>query len=286
MWKESYRIGIERIDNQHMQLFKMADDLLEAVEKKKDKEEFKKVITFLKDYVVYHFKDEEEYQASIQYPDIEQHKKIHREFTATVLSYEKSLEESNYALSIVKDLAGTLTAWLIYHVANSDQKIATGETVSNEYMHESLLEGVYESTTDVLKKMAGISINQIEQQNDKQQTFSDGIYIKIDISTLPNSSIIVQYSKEFATKLFHSLTFIEASESDEMVHSALLEITNIIISNALTILSKNRIYYKITTPQIISEQIDTASKFPHHKYINTEIGEINIYTNNNVVFKQ
>jgi hemerythrin len=31
MWKESYRLGVETLDSQHQQLFKMVDDLLEVV---------------------------------------------------------------------------------------------------------------------------------------------------------------------------------------------------------------------------------------------------------------
>ena len=31
MWKDSYRLGVDRIDNQHMELFRMTDDLVNAV---------------------------------------------------------------------------------------------------------------------------------------------------------------------------------------------------------------------------------------------------------------
>ena len=31
MWKDSYRLGVDRIDNQHIELFRMTEDLVNAV---------------------------------------------------------------------------------------------------------------------------------------------------------------------------------------------------------------------------------------------------------------
>lgn len=64
----------------------------------------------MKDYVIYHFRDEEAYQASIHYSDIEAHKQEHRQFTQAVLDYEKRLKENGFEEKTMKDPAGTLTA--------------------------------------------------------------------------------------------------------------------------------------------------------------------------------
>ena len=65
MWKDSYRLGVERIDQQHMELFRMTEDLVNAVKAGAGVEEYQKALGFLKDYVVYHFRDEEAYQACL-----------------------------------------------------------------------------------------------------------------------------------------------------------------------------------------------------------------------------
>ena len=59
MWKESYKIGIKTIDDQHQALFLMVADLLRAIEGGADAQAFAEGIKFLKDYVVVHFRDEE-----------------------------------------------------------------------------------------------------------------------------------------------------------------------------------------------------------------------------------
>ena len=127
MWKESYRLGVDRIDEQHIELFRMTEELIRAIERRTSTEAYQKALGFLKDYVIYHFADEEQYQASIGYSGLAEHQKEHREFTSTVLDYEKKLEANGYDLATLKDLAGMLTAWLIYHVADTDQKIVDRE---------------------------------------------------------------------------------------------------------------------------------------------------------------
>ena len=127
MWKDSYRLGVERIDEQHKELFRMTEDLVNAVQRGASVTEYQKVLEFLKDYVIYHFRDEEAYQASIQYEGLAAHQAEHRQFTQTVQQYEKRLTENGFEEKTMKDLAGTVTAWLIYHVVDTDQKILSGK---------------------------------------------------------------------------------------------------------------------------------------------------------------
>lgn len=67
MWKESYRLGVDRIDEQHIELFRMTEELIRAIERRASTEAYQKALGFLKDYVIYHFADEEQYQAPIGY---------------------------------------------------------------------------------------------------------------------------------------------------------------------------------------------------------------------------
>ena len=96
MWKDSYRLGVERIDEQHIELFRMTEDLVNAVKNRATAEVYQKALGFLKDYVIYHFRDEEAYQESIHYCDSEAHKQEHRQFTQTVLDYERRLTEHGF----------------------------------------------------------------------------------------------------------------------------------------------------------------------------------------------
>ena len=44
MWKDSYSLGVERIDKQHMELFRVTNDLIHAVDENAGAEDYKNII--------------------------------------------------------------------------------------------------------------------------------------------------------------------------------------------------------------------------------------------------
>ena len=253
MWKESYRIGIDLIDRQHEELFRATDTLVRAIEANADKQTFRQTITFLKDYTVRHFHDEEAYQASIHYSGMEDHKKAHRKFTGIILDYERRLVESDFDIRIVKDLAGTLTAWLIYHVADADQRIAKGDTGAGLTLAQSFLNIFSDSALDVMEKMAGFSANDIEEQFVSNKRVQGDIFVEIGLIGDLKGRIIFGFSKELAFKLIEIRTFVEPAEIDELVCSALAELSNITCGNAATALTEHGKVCDIKTPVVTAE---------------------------------
>lgn len=253
MWKESYRIGIDLIDRQHEELFRATDTLVRAIEANADKQTFRQTITFLKDYTVRHFHDEEAYQASIHYSGMEDHKKAHRKFTGIILDYERRLVESDFDIRIVKDLAGTLTAWLIYHVADADQRIAKGDTGAGLTLAQSFLNIFSDSALDVMEKMAGFSTNDIEEQFVSNKRVQGDIFVEIGLIGDLKGRIIFGFSKELAFKLIEIMTFVEPAEIDELVCSALAELSNITCGNAATALTEHGKVCDIKTPVVTAE---------------------------------
>lgn len=253
MWKESYRIGIDLIDRQHEELFRATDTLVRAIEANADKQTFRQTITFLKDYTVRHFHDEEAYQASIHYSGMEDHKKAHRKFTGIILDYERRLVESDFDIRIVKDLAGTLTTWLIYHVADADQRIAKGDTGAGLTLAQSFLNIFSDSALDVMEKMAGFSANDIEEQFVSNKRVQGDIFVEIGLIGDLKGRIIFGFSKELAFKLIEIMTFVEPAEIDELVCSALAELSNITCGNAATALTEHGKVCDIKTPVVTAE---------------------------------
>ena len=253
MWKESYRIGIDLIDRQHEELFRATDTLVRAIEANADKQTFRQTITFLKDYTVRHFHDEEAYQASIHYSGMEDHKKAHIKFTEIILDYERRLVESDFDIRIVKDLAGTLTAWLIYHVADADQRIAKGDTGAGLTLAQSFLNIFSDSALDVMEKMAGFSANDIEEQFVSNKRVQGDIFVEIGLIGDLKGRIIFGFSKELAFKLIEIMTFVEPAEIDELVCSALAELSNITCGNAATALTEHGKVCDIKTPVVTAE---------------------------------
>ncbi len=128
MWKEKYRIGVEVIDEQHKELFGRISDFVKIVQDKNTSWEekvnkVKETMYFMQDYVVTHFNDEEKYMAAIDYPELEAHKKIHADFKAGVFDYVNRLENEGYSEELAQEFGAKIMAWLIMHVAATDQKI-------------------------------------------------------------------------------------------------------------------------------------------------------------------
>ena len=125
MWKDEYLIGVDVIDTQHKSLFAKTGELIdlsaEGFDENKDR--IIEVIVFLKQYALQHFKDEEAYQKEINYSEYNEHQAQHKSFIQTVITSERVLKASNFAEEDVLKFTDTLVKWLVYHVANSDQKI-------------------------------------------------------------------------------------------------------------------------------------------------------------------
>lgn len=127
MWKDSYKVGVELIDDQHQELFQRVSTFLKSVQAEGNWDEklpyVKETMEFMQNYVVEHFADEEEYQLEINYPEYEEHKAIHDRFKAMVNSYADRFIAEGYAQEVVQEFGGKLMTWLIMHVAATDQKL-------------------------------------------------------------------------------------------------------------------------------------------------------------------
>ena len=132
MWKDEYCIGVDVIDTQHKALFAKTAELAEKLEEglEKNKQSIIEGILFLKQYALQHFADEEAYQKSINYSGFNEHKAQHKSFIQTLLQHERALKASNFAEGDVQALMKVLSNWLVFHVANSDQKIVGKDVVT------------------------------------------------------------------------------------------------------------------------------------------------------------
>jgi len=72
-WQTKLETGVEQIDNQHRELYRLVNLVLDPGEETKVEDTLK----FLENYVVRHFTDEEALQVASQFPDLPEHKEIH-----------------------------------------------------------------------------------------------------------------------------------------------------------------------------------------------------------------
>jgi hemerythrin len=128
LWKDKYELGVPMIDAQHKELFRRVETFLKVLRSKDYWNEkipkINETLEFMKRYVVEHFRDEEEYQRSINYPGYEVHKQIHNGMVNYVQKVSEQFEQSSNNEDLMQQFGGRLMAWLINHVAAEDQRIA------------------------------------------------------------------------------------------------------------------------------------------------------------------
>ncbi|AEV70450.1 bacteriohemerythrin [Acetivibrio clariflavus] len=120
-WRTSYEIGVKQIDMQHKALFDKINDLLEACNSNKGKEEVINTINFLGDYVVTHFADEEKLQRESGYPEYAGHKAAHDKFVKDYESLKTRFEQEGISLNFVFTVNKVIVDWLIKHIGNADK---------------------------------------------------------------------------------------------------------------------------------------------------------------------
>jgi len=275
MWKECYRTGIDLIDTQHQTLFDMTGQFIETIKNEDAGERVKEcaeLFEFLKAYAVKHFAEEEEYQLSIRYCDLEKHKALHRIFTSTILNLEKKLVSTDYSIAAMKEIAGFLTSWLIYHVAGVDQKLKKHEMLSDTQAEEltSYLLLFAQSANQILVTMTGIPAGNVTFSTYSGE--NEDIRIVIGLVGDHTGEAVFTYTNEITRKLIESMTNKTLTEIDEFVYSVLREVTNIISGKASSLISALGKTSDITPPRLLADfhGIDNREGFT----IDTEIGRM------------
>lgn len=120
--KEEYKTGIRSIDEQHKRLFEIADRTYMLLKDNYTIDKYDKVVELLnelKDYAIYHFKEEEEYMKSINYKRMFTQKIEHDNFIKKLNDIDiRKIDENQdeYILSIL----GFLNNWLVEHILEKD----------------------------------------------------------------------------------------------------------------------------------------------------------------------
>ena len=124
VWKESFNTGYRRIDEQHEKFVGMLNSLYDINANKdlsdhKIREEFNSVLRDTIDYMVYHFKTEEDIMKAINYKNLAKHSSKHRDFSNKIFDEVKNYTSNNY-IDIVS-LITYLRNWLLNHILIEDK---------------------------------------------------------------------------------------------------------------------------------------------------------------------
>ncbi|MCC8179694.1 MAG: hemerythrin family protein [Planctomycetes bacterium] len=119
LWSPIYETGIPIVDAQHQELFRQIENLLD----KSKGDRVQKTLDFLGSYVVKHFTTEEGLQKSCNYPNFDNHHKMHETFTKTYLDLKDKYQAGQDPLLLMK-ISNIALTWLKDHIRVQDQDFA------------------------------------------------------------------------------------------------------------------------------------------------------------------
>ena len=118
-WKPVYSMGIDVIDSQHKTLVKCMNGFYDA-HLNGDYELAKRALQELLKFTVKHFEAEEKMMQRYNYPDYEQHTKVHKDLLRLVSALaDEYMEKSDDR--IFERLSGFLKRWLSGHILSADR---------------------------------------------------------------------------------------------------------------------------------------------------------------------
>ena len=120
IWNERFSVGVRKIDEQHKELIKMINRLIETKDTKVDSETISDILTEMTKYADYHFRAEEQYMIEYDYPDYSPHKEQHIEFKKKAVAF--CMDTMAYKETIPTEILSFLKNWLINHILKSDMK--------------------------------------------------------------------------------------------------------------------------------------------------------------------
>ena len=121
-WSSDFETHIDQIDKDHKEIIDAYENLYLKMKEGMGHEFVKELVHFLNDYIETHFEREEAFMAEIGYPELENHRIYHQEFTVRVKQLSQSLGESPNNNDLIR-VNLLIKNWLINHIVKEDMKI-------------------------------------------------------------------------------------------------------------------------------------------------------------------
>ncbi len=117
-WSDDFSVRHQIIDEQHQKLFALAHRAYNIANNNKSlASDVKNILIEFFDYMKTHFKDEEEYMKAIGFPQLEEHKKIHRQIVNDMAGMVKNV----HSVDVLKEMIATIAKdWLLTHILQED----------------------------------------------------------------------------------------------------------------------------------------------------------------------
>jgi methyl-accepting chemotaxis protein len=122
-WTNRFSVSHEALDQDHQRLFKLFNDLSQAMRAGRSKSVIAAVLDQLIEYTAVHFRREENLMAAGNFPDLPGHRKLHEAFVAKVLEVRERFTEAA-SNTLAMETLDFVKDWLINHIQKSDRAYA------------------------------------------------------------------------------------------------------------------------------------------------------------------
>lgn len=116
-WNDIYLTGVKQMDDEHKTLIQKIQHLGASLNS--DSESVLAAFANLSNYIAKHFADEEQFMRSINYPDLENHKAIHKNLLIKVFEFEAQVKKNQF---VPNELMAFMNDWLTKHILGADMK--------------------------------------------------------------------------------------------------------------------------------------------------------------------
>ncbi len=139
-WTDELLSEDPKVNAQHKELFNRINKLYDAANNYQELYDLKHVgdrrlketLDFLADYVVEHFRDEEDLMLRNNYEGYERHKKMHDEFIDTINKEVANFDETGANLPNIIKLTKITAKWLVNHIMKEDLEMIKSFKIHDE----------------------------------------------------------------------------------------------------------------------------------------------------------
>ncbi len=120
IWDDKYSVGISSIDEEHKKFIDIINKVIDAKQHTDNSIEITEILNEMNKYVLNHFANEETYMIKCNYPEYEDHRKKHQDFSIKIMAFLHSVTKGDSQLAC--KLLEHLKNWLVNHIQGADRK--------------------------------------------------------------------------------------------------------------------------------------------------------------------
>jgi hemerythrin len=119
-WDDKYSVGISSIDEEHKKFIDIINKIINAKQRTDNLKEITEILNKMNNYVLTHFANEETYMIKCNYPEYEDHRKEHQDFSIKTMAFLDSVTKGDFQLAC--EILEHLKNWLVNHIQGTDRK--------------------------------------------------------------------------------------------------------------------------------------------------------------------